>query len=46
MADSIKISIIDIINNYYLMLWFSLITACLVMISKALERDEEYPKGT
>ena len=24
---------------------FCLFTACLVMISKALERDEEYPKG-
>ena len=28
-----------------LLVVFFLFTACLVMISKALERDEEYPKG-
>ena len=37
--------LVYVLHMYHRYSFLFYISACLVMVSKALERDEEYPKG-
>ena len=41
--NQLLVYVMHMYHRYSFLLFF--VSACLVMISKALERDEEYPKG-
>ena len=41
--NQLLVYVMHMYHRYSFLLFY--VSACLVMISKALERDEEYPKG-